>query len=103
MQTNLCPYDFCVGLPILRLRLTTVYHNVLNVEALVGNFNQEKARVTSDNLRLKLYAVATSCWHSTVHFSLYDLLASLQAFAQNSATLQLLKVSHIKAAFRHSH
>ena len=78
------------------------------------SFNQEKAlvgafsvivnlRVPSDNLRFKLYAVATSCWHSTVHFSLYDLLASLQAFAQNSATLQLLKVSHIKAAFRHSH
>ena len=42
------PYDFCVGVPISRLLTvgsTPVKHSVLNVKALVGAFNQEKALV----------------------------------------------------------
>ena len=41
-------YDFCVGAPIshlLTMGSTPVYHSVLNVKALVGTFNQEKALV----------------------------------------------------------
>ena len=40
------PYDLCVGVPISRLRgLMPIYHSVLNMKALVGAFNQEKALV----------------------------------------------------------
>ena len=47
MLTNLpVPYDFCVGDPISRLLTvgsTPVLRSVLNVKALIGAFNQEKA------------------------------------------------------------
>ena len=43
------PYDLCVGVPIsllLTVRgLMPIWHSVLNVKALVGDFNQEKALV----------------------------------------------------------
>ena len=59
------PYDLCVGVPWVNARLAECLNSVLNVKALVGAFNQEKALVgafsvivksscTSDNLRLKL-------------------------------------------------
>ena len=42
------PYDLCVGVPISRLltvRSMSVSCSVLNVKAIVGAFNQEKALV----------------------------------------------------------
>ena len=41
------PYDLCVGVPILHHQLTVGLHlnSVLNVKALVGAVNQEKALV----------------------------------------------------------
>ena len=50
------PYDFCVGVPISRLLTvgsTPVYHSVLNVKALVGVFNQEKALVGAFSVIVK--------------------------------------------------
>ena len=69
MLTNLpVLYDFCVGIPMSRLLTvgsTPVQNSVLNMKAVVGAFNQEKAlvmafyvivklRVIFGNLRLQL-------------------------------------------------
>ena len=52
------PYDFCVGVPILRLLTvgsTPIQHSVLNVKALVGAFNQEKALVGAFSVIVQLH------------------------------------------------
>ena len=51
------PYDFCVGVPISRLLTvgsTLIKHSVLNVKALVGTFNQEKALVGAFSVIVKI-------------------------------------------------
>merc|ERR1711994_255922 len=50
------PYDFCVGVPIshlLTVGSTPVQHSVLNVKALVGAFNQEKALIGAFSVIVK--------------------------------------------------
>ena len=52
------PYDFCVGDPISRLLTlgsTPVQHSILNVKALVGTFNQEKALVGAFSVIVQLH------------------------------------------------
>ena len=50
------PYDFCVGIPIsclLTVGSTPVQHSVLNMEAVVAAFNQEKALVGAFSMIVK--------------------------------------------------
>ena len=59
MLTNLpVPYDYCVGVPIshlLTVGSTPVQHSVLNVKALVGAYNQEKALVGAFSVIVQLH------------------------------------------------
>ena len=51
-------YDFYVGVPISRLLTvgsTPVQHSVLNVKALVGAFNQEKALLGAFSVIVQLH------------------------------------------------
>ncbi len=41
------PYDLCFCVPSTYIGLTSEWHSVLNVKALVGAFNQEKALLSS--------------------------------------------------------
>ena len=64
MLTNLpVPYDFCVGVPISRLltvgsmpvQHSKCLNSVLNVKALEGAFNQEKAVVGAFSVIVQLH------------------------------------------------
>ena len=60
MLTNLpVPYDFCVGVPISCLLTVgstfSIFDIDLNVKALVGTFNQEKALVGAFSVIVKLH------------------------------------------------
>ena len=64
MLTNLppVPYDFCVGVQIsclylLWARLAYCLNSVLNVKALIGAFNQEKALVGAFSVIVKLRVI----------------------------------------------
>ena len=67
------PYDFCIGVPISRL-LTMgsmpIKHSVLNVKALVGAFNQEKALVGAFSVIVKTGYGTDGSFYSTSRGSL---------------------------------
>ena len=63
------PYDVCTGVPISRLLTvgsTPVQHSVLNVKALVGAFNQEKALVGAFFVIVQLHRWIVSQHQSSV-------------------------------------
>merc|ERR1711949_84386 len=69
MLTNLpVPYDNCVGVSIshqLTVGSTSVYNSVLNVKALVGAFNQEKALVGAFSVIVKTDCGTDGSFYST--------------------------------------
>ena len=69
MLTNLLvPYDLCIDIPIsclLTVGSMPVKHSVLNVKALVGAFNQEKALVGAFSVIVKTDCETDGARHST--------------------------------------
>ena len=74
---SIIPYDICVGIPFscriklhrpwINARLTYCLNSVLNVEVLIGDFNQEKALVGAFKLREGLFPDLLINHHSLCH------------------------------------
>ena len=72
---SIIPYDICVGIPFscriklhrpwINARLTYCLNSVLNVEVLIGDFNQEKALVGAFSVIVKTGCGTDGAPHST--------------------------------------